>query len=148
MGLDEKIKYADTTTAVTMVAVTLNIHSTAILGEDIPISGTNPIVSQHTSILQGHASQCGANLTNPDVPVTKWVGSTFTWINVTNYDRSWVYNPLNNGWVTSDLKIQPGVYTIYATSKPVDACNLPGCVAYTSRVITLLEPTLEATITP
>jgi hypothetical protein len=132
-----------------MGAVTLEMPSTAILGEDVPISGSNTDSFTTYLYLTGPCNPvCGANLTDPATPVTNGVGSTFTWLNVTNYDRTWIYNAMHNGWVTSDLKIQPGVYTIYATSKPVDACHLPGCVAYTSRVITLLEPTIEATISP
>ena len=91
-----------------------------------PLSGSNTDSFTTYLYLTGPCQPvCGANLTDPDMPL---------------FNRCWIYIYLDKchelltvhgyiillqkGWETGDLKIQPGVYTIYATSKPVDACHL------------------------
>ena len=118
-------------------------------GRLFPFQVPIPIVSQHISISPDHVSRfAGQTWKTLIFTNNEGEGSTFTWMNVTNYDRSWIYNPYQNGWVTSDLKIQPGVYTIYAASKPVSMPVIPELCCIDFKVITLLEPTLDATITP
>ena len=147
LGLDGEMKYDESSVSVTKGAVTLNVVSTAILGENISISGTNSDSYTTYLYITGPCQpQCGANLTSPGVPLK--LRTTFTKVLVNSTDRSWTYNPKNNGWVTGNLKIQPGEYTIYATSKPVDACSLGPCVASATANILLEQPTISATINP
>jgi PKD repeat protein len=146
MGLDGDTKFKETTVTVNMGMVTVDAASTAILGDNITISGTNTDSSTTYLYITGPCQpQCGANLTSPSVPLTP---GTFTTVVINNSNHQWNYNPQQKGWVTGSLAIQPGEYTIYATSKPVNACDPKTCVAWDSTIITLLQPTINATINP
>lgn len=59
-------------------------------------------------------------------------------------DGTWSYV-----WKTADVPINPGTYTIYASSVPINACCVECTCAATATVdITLEEPCFDATITP
>ena len=146
LGLDDEMKYAESTVTVQKGAVTVNVASSAILGDNITITGTNTDSYITYLYITGPCQpQCGANLTDPGIPLTP---TTYTTVMLNSSARTWNYNSQRNGWVTGNLKIQPGEYTIYATSKPVDACSLNPCVASATATILLKQPTIAATITP
>ncbi len=145
LGLDGLQKYDDTTFTVNQGEVTIVMNSTAILGDKVKISGTNTDSYTTYLYLTGPCQpQCGANLTSPTVPLNS---GSYTLVQVMNSGRTWEYNPDEGGWDTSKLPITTGEYTIYATSKPVDACDKNPCTARTTSKITLNAPTIEATIT-
>lgn len=155
-----KTIWAETKVTINLGVVTMTLNRTAYLGERIKISGTNTDTSKTYLFLRGPCLQlCGVNLRNKQ-PVVNNVPSSFVVANVTNLDITWaldqdpLVNPAEAVWDTSKLGIDAGEYTVYASSKPNDYCTLtgscPGCVcaAWTSQNITLLEPGLQANITP
>jgi hypothetical protein len=76
LGLDGEMKYAESTVNVEKGAVTLNVVGSAILGENITITGTNSDSYITYLYITGPCQpECGANLTSPSVPLTN---TTFT----------------------------------------------------------------------
>ncbi len=71
VGLDGETKYAETTITVNKGVVTVDAVSTAILGDNITISGTNTdSLTTYLYITGPCQPVCGANLTSPGVPLT------------------------------------------------------------------------------
>jgi PKD repeat protein len=145
--LDGDPIFADAQISVNKGTVSITMNSTAILGDKIPIRGTNSDSFTTYLYLTGPCQpQCGASLETPGIPLSN--EGSYTKVSINNTDHSWIYNESVNGWDTSILKIQPGVYTIYASAKPINACDFGPCDVYATSIITLLEPTLTAKITP
>jgi PKD repeat protein len=144
--LDGDPIFADTQISVNKGTVSIIMNNTAILGDRIPIRGTNSDSFFTYLYLTGPCQpECGAGLESPGKTLED---GGYTVVRINNTDHSWIYNESVNGWDTSVLKIQPGVYTIYASAKPINACDLGPCDVYATSIITLLEPTITAKITP
>jgi hypothetical protein len=150
----------ETQVTVNMGQVSFNLYANGnpvtqtYLGEKIWIRGTNTDPSGYVYLLMtGPCQSCeGANLNG--VTVKHGQPNTFTKVEVKS-DNSWEYL-----WDTSNLKIDLGDYTIYATSKPDDASSLEqimcydcgtmnsSCAAWSKKPLKFLDPTVTADVNP
>ena len=155
----------DTLMTVNKGVVTMSISGTApyYLGDSVTLSGTNTDSSYVYLFMTGSNCQnkCGNDLlylkeANESLSVVQpfldqitygciQEAEQFTAIKVpVKSDGTWKYV-----WKTENVPINPGTYTIYASSLPINACCVEcTCAAVTTADITLDEPCFAATITP
>jgi len=155
----------DTLITVNKGTVELTINGTApyYLGDSITLTGTNTDSSYVYLFMTGSNCQnkCGNDLlylkeANESLNVVQpfldsidygciQEAEQFTAIKVAvKSDGTWKYV-----WKTADVPINPGTYTLYASSIPINACCVEcSCAAVTSADITLDEPCFAGTITP
>lgn len=132
------------------------------LGNDITLSGTNTDSDTVYLFMTGPCqNKCGNDLLGwkyPDENESiiqpgldmialgcKEESDQFTTIAVpVKSDGTWTYT-----WKTQKAPINPGTYTVYASSQPINACCLDcTCAATTSRDIIIEEPCFDAIIEP
>ncbi len=145
--------------------VTISVKETApfYLGDSITLSGTNTDSKFVYLFMTGSNCQnkCGNDLLyikkadpskNVIQPFLEQIdygciqeAEQFTAIEVpVKSDGTWSYV-----WKTADVPINPGTYTIYASSVPINACCVEcTCAATATTDIILDEPCFDATITP
>ena len=144
--------------------VTLNINGTApyYLGDSITLSGTNTDSKYVYLFMTGPCqNKCGTDLlyikkadpaNNVVQPFLDQINygcveeaEQFTAIQVpVKSDGTWKYV-----WKTANVPINPGTYTIYASSVPINACCVEcTCAAVATADITISEPCFSANITP
>jgi len=158
--IDPTRPYAEACVNVLKGVVTINtdvcgeISSEGYLGETIRIFGTNTDSRTTYLFITGPCQSCAGEDMNATKTVVNGNASTFTAVPVRS-DGSWEYR-----WVTRNLQIDLGEYTIYATSMPNDAPTLEGvpctecsgvgvtCAAWAKKSFTFLEPTITGTISP
>ncbi|HWQ63490.1 MAG TPA: DUF3821 domain-containing protein [Methanospirillum sp.] len=160
-----KVLTGDSLITVNKGAITMSINGTApfYLGDSITLSGTNTDSSFVYLFMTGSNCQnkCGNDLlyikkadpaNNVVQPFLDSINygcieeaEQFTAIKVpVKSDGTWKYV-----WKTANVPINPGTYTIYASSLPVNACCVEcACTAVTTADITLDEPCFAGTITP
>ena len=143
--------------------VTINVDTTnTYLGSTIKLSGTNSDSNVVYLYMTGLGqNQCGndilgwkradetQNIVTLDPSIYKSVCvdelREFTAVKVpVKNDGTWEYN-----WETKLAPIEPGTYTVYAVSQPINACCLDcACAGYGEVDITFFNPGIIATITP
>ena len=145
--------------------VTLNIKENApyYLGNDITLTGINTDSKKVYLFMTGAQCQnkCGndllgwkvadksENIIKPGLDMIalgcKEESDQFTAIEVpVKSNGSWSYT-----WQTGKAHINPGTYTVYASSQPIDGCCLDcACAVTASRTINLEEPCLDAVLEP
>ena len=164
----KKIVTGDTLVTVKEGEVTLNIKDNApfYLGDDVFLSGTN--TDSKTIYLYMTGSQC-QNKCGNDLMYLKKEGDDgkgyriiqplvtqreygckeeidqFTAIEVpVKEDGTWEYI-----WKTKTVPINPGRYTIHASSAPINSCcDECTCIVTATKDITFEEPCFQASVTP
>jgi len=144
--------------------VTLEVKQDApyYLGNDVTLFGTNTDSDTVYLFMTGSCqNNCGNDLLGWKHPDTteniiqpgldmielgcKEESDQFTVIAVpVKSDGTWTYT-----WKTEKAPINPGIYTVYASSQPINACCLDcTCGAYSSRDIVFEEPCFDAILEP
>ena len=112
------------------------------LGEEVVFTGTNDETDVTYLFLMGpNLPKEGAKLTSPYQPVTSGDPGSFATA-TTKPDKTWQYS-----FLTDNLGIGPGTYTIYAVNKPVTKDQLTGGSFNTVSII-LKRPFITAWISP
>jgi PGF-CTERM protein len=121
--------------------VTILGPSTAFLGNEIDLSGTDTQSSQVYLFMIGpNLPSAGASLNNPRNSVTQGTADG-TWVTVDiNSDNTWSYK-----WQTDNLGVDAGAYTIYAVATPNNRDNLAN-TQYGTTSISLSKPYISAHI--
>jgi len=145
------------------IAFTVKEDAPYYLGNDITINGTNTDSKRVYLFMTGTQCQnkCGNDLLgwktiDPSEDIImpgqdmidlgcKEESEQFTAIEVpVNSDGTWQYT-----WKTSKAHINPGTYTVYASSQPISGCCLDcGCAVWASRTFNLEEPCFDAVLDP
>lgn len=159
------VKSGDNLVTVNKGVVTLDVVESAphYLGDSITLTGTNTDSKYVYLFMTGTQCQnkCGNDLlyikkadpaNNVVQPFLDQVNygcvqeaEQFTAIQVpVKSDGTWKYV-----WKTANVPINPGTYTIYASSVPINACCVEcTCAAVATTDITIDEPCFSANITP
>jgi PGF-CTERM protein len=111
------------------------------LGEEVKLSGTNTESSTtYMFIIGPNLPANGAMLTSPRAPVDIDDDSTYAMADVLS-DNTWSYK-----WGTSQLALDAGTYTIYATSQPATTLQQDlNAVAYGTVSVIIKKPFVSAT---
>jgi len=111
------------------------------LGEEVKLSGTNTESSTtYMFIIGPNLPANGAQLTSPRAPVDIDDDSTYAMADVLS-DNTWSYK-----WGTSQLALDAGTYTIYATSQPATTLQQDlNAVAYGTVSVIIKKPFVSAT---
>lgn len=128
---------------------------TFYLGEEVTLTGTNTVTEFTYLFITGpNLPAGGGDMTDPKKPVSWEDPDSFAFAEV--IDEEWEYV-----WETANLNIDPGAYTVFAISDPVNRSHLndygdcdpddPDCYRgpfYTTLSVILKKPFISARVSP